>query len=266
MVRFFLLAVMSILITAAQGGEIIRLATTTSTENSGLIQYLLPDFEQACDCQVRVIVGGSGKALAFGRNGDVDVILTHSPLQEKEFVAQGFGLARHPVMYNDFVIIGPPNDPANLAQQPDIVSIMQKIAQAKIAFISRGDDSGTHNKEQELWQLANIQPSGKNYIESGSGMGQTLKMAEQLNAYTLSDRGTFLAFADNIQAQIVPLTTSPVMQNPYSIIVINPAKHPHVNVNLAQKFAKWLTSNSTQHKIANYRQYGEALFFPYKQQ
>ena len=248
---------------AADEGEerTLRLATTTSTDNSGLIKHLLPPFEKICDCRVLAVAVGSGKALAFGRAGDVDALLTHAPEAEKRFVADGFGVARRPVMHNDFVIVGPPADPANIASKPSAAAMMQSLAERDAPFVSRGDDSGTHRKERELWQLAGKSPNGEFYIEAGAGMGRTLLMADELNAYTLSDRGTFLAFRGRIRGRALS-PPSVAMRNPYSVIVVHPSRHPHAKTALAEQFADWLQSPAAQKLIADFRLFGEPLFFP----
>ncbi len=246
---------------AAQGGETLRLAATTSAENSGLLEYLLPDFERGCGCKVRALIAGSGKALAFGRRGDVDVLLTHAPLAEKQFVADGFGVLRRAVMENDFVLVGPPADPAGAGEKPDIAAALQKIIAGEGRFVSRGDESGTHQKEKSLWKILGEKPGGARYVEAGGGMGRTLVMADELGAYTLSDRGTYIAFRDKLQNKIV-LQNDPALRNPYSVTAVNPARHPHVRGALARRFVEWLTSPATQRRIGEFRYRGEILFAP----
>ena len=249
------------LASAPAADSALRLAVTTSTENSGLLDYLLPDFERQCHCAVRVIPVGSGKALALGRNGDIDVLLTHAPADEKQFIADGFGVDRRDVMRNDFVFVGPPTDPADLRAATNIDEVMNKLARGTKSFISRGDDSGTHKKELLLWQSADISPIGDWYIKAGAGMGQALLMAHELRAYTLSDRGTYLAFRDKIDSRIV-VEVLPPLHNPYSVMRINPQKHPHTRAALARQFIAWLTSPTIQKRISAYRYYGEPLFVP----
>lgn len=249
------------LLTAAQGGEVLRLAVTTSTENSGLMAKILPDFERQCACKVRMIVVGSGKSLEFGRRGDVDAMLTHAPEAEARMVAGGYALARHFIMRNDFVIVGPVADPANLTRTSDIGGALRQLVAGGGRFISRGDESGTHQKEQALWAAIGGRPAGGWYIEAGAGMGHTLLMADELRAYTLSDRGTYLAFKDKINARIV-VQNLPPLQNPYSIMAVNPAKHPHVKIALVQRLIEWLTSPAVQRRIGQYRYHGEVLFIP----
>ena len=256
-----LIAGLSLAAAAMADGGVLRLAITTSTENSGLMAELLPDFERHCDCRVRAIAVGSGKALEFGRRGDVDAVLTHAPAAEARMVADGYAIERRAVMHNDFVVIGPATDPANLAQTDDIGAALRQLATGGGRFVSRGDESGTHQKERALWAAAGGRPPGDWYIEAGSGMGRTLLLADELRAYTLSDRGTYLAFQDKIDARIV-VQKSPLLQNPYSIMAINPARHPGVNIALARRFIEWLTSPPVQQRIGAYRYHGEVLFFP----
>lgn len=239
----------------------LRLATTTSVDNSGLLAFLLPDFEILCDCRVRTIIAGSGQALAFGRRGDADVLLTHAPEDEKQFVADGFASARRVVMQNYFVVVGPAEDPARLAESPDIAAAFVKLAQGGARFVSRGDDSGTHQKEKSLWQSAGESPSGKWYLEAGAGMGRTLLMADELRAYTLSDRGTYLAFRDKTALREMS-QNHPLLQNPYSAMAVSAARHPHIRGDLARRFVEWLASPQTQKRIGAYQYRGETLFFP----
>lgn len=248
---------------ANANSETLRLATTTSVDNSGLLAFLLPDFERQCDCRVQTVVVGSGQALALGRRGDVDVLLTHSPQDEMQFVADGFAHSRRAVMRNYFVFVGPKEDPAEIAAADSTAEIMQKLAAGKAKFVSRGDRSGTHQKEKTLWQNAGISPAGKWYVETGAGMGRALLLADELRAYTLSDRGTYLAFRDKIFIREIPRRHSS-LQNPYSVMTINAARHPHINAALAQRFAEWLTAPETQQRIGEYRRADDAEtpFFP----
>ena len=245
---------------AAAPADELRLAATTSLDNSGLLEYLLPDFERRCRCKVRVVAAGSGKALAFGRNGDVDALITHAPEKEKQFVEDGFGLFRRPVMENDFVLVGPPQDPANAGKYADIAEAFQNLA-GKGRFVSRGDDSGTHQKETALWDALGGRPEGKWYVQAGAGMGRTLLMADELRAYTLSDRGTYLAFRGKTANRIV-LQNDPRLRNVYSVTPVNPARHPHVRGVLARRFAEWILSAEVQRRIGEYRYFGETLFYP----
>ena len=242
--------------------EHLRLATTTSTENSGLLAVLLPPFEKANDCQVDVIAVGTGKAIKLGETGDVDVILVHARKLEDKFVAEGYGVDRRDVMYNDFVILGPAADPAGIAGMKDAAAAMAKIAAAKATFVSRGDQSGTNVKEKELWADAGIKPAGDWYLEAGQGMGEVLTMADQRQGYTLSDRGTFLAYKGKIDLKVLTEGDKRLF-NPYGVIAVNPAKYPHTKFQLAEKFIDYLVSPEGQGVIKNYRRGGDELFFLY---
>lgn len=243
----------------AQGQDILLLATTTSTENSGLLAVLHPAFGKKCNCRINTLAVGSGKALKLGKNGDVDAVLVHAPKAELDFVAQGYGINRTAVMHNDFVLVGADNDPANIKQAKSIKDAMQRIAVAKAQFISRGDDSGTHKKEIELWQMAGITPSGDWYIQAGQGMAVALKIAEQKQAYTLADRGTYLAM-QNLSLTIV-LADQPPLHNPYHIMAVNPAKHPHIRHHLAKQYSDFITSAAGQAIISGFKIAGQQLFY-----
>ena len=243
--------------------EHLRLATTTSTENSGLLMALLPPFEKANDCQVDVIAVGTGKALKLGEAGDVDVVLVHAPALEEAFVAAGHGVDRRDVMYNDFVLLGPAADPAGIAGMGDVAAAMKKIAASDRAFVSRGDKSGTHYKELELWKAADISPAGKDYVEAGLGMGEVINMATELQGYTLADRGTYVAYRSKTDLKIL-VEGDERMFNPYGVIAVNPKKHPHVKIELATKFMDYLVSPQGQQAIAAYNKNGEPLFFIYE--
>lgn len=245
---------------ASAAEQRLRLATTTSTENSGLLTELLPPFEKANKAKVDVISVGTGKALKLGETGDVDVVLVHARQLEDQFVAAGFGVSRQDVMYNDFVILGPPSDPAGVRGTTDTVAALAKIAEVKATFVSRGDGSGTHSREQQLWKAADLTPSGGWYLEAGRGMGEVLVMAEERQGYTLSDRGTYLAFASKTDLRIVVEGDNRLF-NPYGVIMVNPQRHPHVKVELAKKFLDFLTSSQAKAIINNYRRGGEQLFY-----
>jgi len=242
--------------------EHLRLATTTSTDNSGLLTALLPPFEEAHDCKVDVIAVGTGKALKLGMAGDVDVILVHARAREDKFVAEGFGVDRQDVMYNDFVILGPKNDPAGIKGLKDASTALTRIAATGATFVSRGDDSGTHTKERNLWKAAGITARGDWYLEAGRGMGDVITMANERQGYTLSDRGTYIAMSGKIDLEVVT-EGDKVLFNPYGVIPVNPVKHPHVKHDLAQKFADYLTSEQGQKLIAGYRRFDQQLFFTY---
>lgn len=240
--------------------EHLRLATTTSTDNSGLLAELLPPFEQTNACQVDVIAVGTGKAIKLGETGDVDVILVHARSKEDKFVAEGYGIDRRDVMYNDFVILGPATDPAKIRGIDDVVEAMKKIATAHATFVSRGDDSGTHTREKQLWSAARVSPAGNWYLEAGRGMGDVIIMAGERQGYTLSDRGTYLAFREKTPLKIA-VAGDDRLFNPYGVIMVNPKKHPHVKVDLSRKFLNYLTSTEAQNIITGFRKGGEQLFY-----
>ena len=245
----------------AQAPASIVLASTTSTEQSGLFSHLLPVFTKATGIAVKVVALGTGQALDMGRRGDADVLLVHDPAAEEEFVKQGFGLKRMPVMYNDFIVAGPKADPAAAAGS-DVVQAFVKLANANAPFVSRGDKSGTHAAELRYWKLAGKDTAkGSGYRECGCGMGPALNMAAATGSYLLSDRGTWLAFKNRADLTIV-VQGDPRLFNPYGVIVVNPARHPHVKLAAAQAFADWLVSAQGQATIAGYQVGGESLFFP----
>jgi len=241
----------------------ITMASTTSTEQSGLFAYLLPAFRQATGIEVRVVAVGTGQALDMGRRGDADILFVHDRPAEEKLVAEGFGIKRTDVMYNDFVIVGPQGDPAG-AKGRDVVAALAKIAEKSGTFISRGDKSGTHAAELRYWKMAGIEaPAAKftGYKECGCGMGPALNIASQSDAYVLTDRGTWLSFKNRGNLVIV-VEGDQRLFNQYGVIVVNPAKHPHVKVQLAQAFADWVLSPAGQQTIASYKVGGEQLFFP----
>ena len=243
--------------TSASGQMIM--ATTTSTRDTGLLDTLVPAFEKASDCSVKTVAVGSGQALDLGARGQADVLLVHSPDAEQAFMRQSHGSTRLAVMHNDFVLVGPPSDPAKTARAGGIEQAMQAISKTRSPFASRADDSGTNAKELKLWQQAGITPSGSWYIKTGQGMGPTLVIADQKDAYTLSDRGTFLA-TKNLDSKIL-VQGDPRLQNPYHVIVV---KHSGTNVGCARAFSAWITSAPTQKLIGQFgsRRYGQALFHP----
>lgn len=254
------------LLSAAHAGE-LKLATTTSTENSGLLKYLLPRFEQKSGVNVKVIAVGSGKAMKMGEMGDVDVLLVHARKMEDAFVAAGYGVNRRDVMYNDFIVVGPANDPAGIKGGKDVLAGLRKLAGSGSKFISRGDNSGTDVMEKEYWKQLGIEPKGQPwYVNAGLGMGEVLTMAAQMPAYTLSDRATYGAYRAKTGLAIA-VEGDPKMFNPYGIIAVNPAKHPGTNYTDAMKLVEWMTSKEGQKAIASYKVEGEQLFFPdYKTQ
>ncbi|HYG12677.1 MAG TPA: substrate-binding domain-containing protein [Methylophilaceae bacterium] len=250
---------------AAADDAIVRLATTTSTANSGLLDYLLPKFEQHCRCKVHVIAVGTGKALKLGEDGNVDVVLVHARAAEDAFVASGHGIDRRDVMYNDFVLIGPPEDPARIKGEKDVVHAMQKIAHSHAKFVSRGDDSGTDKMEKHYWQQAGMTAGADNeprwYFSAGQGMGEVLTMSAEKRAYTLTDRGTYVSYRDKLDLPIL-LEGDARMFNPYGIIAVNPKKYPEINYQGATALIDWMTSEPGQALIASFKVEGEQLFTP----
>ena len=241
--------------------QVLRMSTTTSTENSGLLAVLNPVFEQQHHIRVDVIAVGTGKALRLGRNGDVDIVFVHAPRAEKKFVADGFGVDRTAVMHNDFVLLGAKTDLAHIKKAASAAKAMQKISAAKADFVSRGDDSGTHKKERQLWQLAGVNPSGAWYLSAGQGMGAVLTIADEKQAYTLSDRGTYIAFQDKIDLQIL-FENDQVLFNPYHIMAVNPKRYPYTRYYLAKKYIDFVISEQGQAIIGTYKKAGQQLFYP----
>ncbi|MFM8509975.1 MAG: substrate-binding domain-containing protein [Betaproteobacteria bacterium] len=247
----------------AQGARFIVMASTTSTEQSGLFAHLLPAFKQASGIDVRVVALGTGQALDTARRGDADVVFVHDQSAEEKFVAEGFGLKRQPVMYNDFILVGPKTDPAAVKGR-DIAEALRKLATGKEGFVSRGDKSGTHAAELRYWRTAGVdvstnKPAG--YAECGCGMGPALNIAASKNAYALTDRGTWLNFKNRGDLSVL-VEGDQRLFNQYGVMVVNPAKHAHVKVELAQAFADWVVSSSGQAAIVAYKIGGEQLFFP----
>lgn len=239
----------------------LRMATTTSTENSGLLAVLNPPFEQQSGVRLDVIAVGTGKALRLGQNGDVDLVLVHAPKAEQAFVDAGYGVDRQAVMHNDFVIIGPSDDPAQLKSASSVIDALRKIQAARHSFISRGDDSGTHKKEMRLWAMADIEPQGSWYYSIGQGMGKALVMADEKQAYVLTDRGTYLAFQGKIDLVIL-YENEPPLHNPYHVIAVNPQRHPSVKYDLARQYIAYLISPQAQGLIAEFKKKGQVLFYP----
>ena len=270
------------------GEKIIKMATTTSTQASGLLDVVLPEFEKDTGIQVKVIAKGTGAAIRDGMDGNVDVIFVHAKAREEKFVQEGFGTRRYAVMHNDFVILGPQKDPAGIRGLTNAAEALRKIAGAKVAFVSRGDDSGTHTKEQALWEstglplgkkvqaivkkgqkkeIAFVHPPGLGqwYLSIGQGMGKALTFADEKQAYIMADRGTYIKykFGRDVPIDLVVLCQGDAaLANPYGVIPINPKKHSHVNYDLSKTFAQWLVSKKGQTVIDNYRLLGKQLFYP----
>ena len=246
---------------AVASAQTITMASTTSTEQSGLFGHLLPAFKKATGIDVKVVAVGTGQALDMARRGDADVLFVHDQAAEEKFIADGFGLKRYPVMYNDFIVLGPKADPAQAAGK-DILAGLQKIAAANAPFVSRGDKSGTHSAELRYWQAAGVEPqSDRAYKACGCGMGPALNMASSENAYVLADRGTWLSFKNRGDLSVL-IEGDPRLFNPYGVMVVNPRKHPKTQIAPAQKFVDWIVSKPGQQAIADYRINGQQLFFP----
>lgn len=254
-----------LLATASRAEEqSILLQSTTSTANSGLYDAILPLFSNKTGIKVHVVAVGTGQAIKNARNGDGDVLLVHARSAEEKFVAEGYGVQRFDVMYNDFIIVGPAADPARIAGIRDATTALQQIAQSEARFASRGDNSGTHKKEMSLWKSAGIDPtaaSGAWYRETGSGMGATLNAAVGMDAYALTDRGTWISFKNKGDFQILVAGDANLF-NQYGVILVNPEKHPHVKAGAGQAFIDWILSDAGQSAIASYTLEGQQLFFP----
>jgi len=241
----------------------LRLGTTTSTENSGLLAEILPPFQEREGIRIERIAVGTGAALRLGEKGDVDLLLVHARSREEEFIAEGHGIDHREIMWNDFVILGPPGDPAGVAGMDDGSAALARIAEAGATFVSRGDDSGTHIRERSLWEEAGGLPTWDAYLVAGQGMGACINMAYQKRAYVLSDRGTYLAYAGEIDL-VVAVEGGPALRNPYGAMIVNPARHPHVQVAAARKLLDYLTSPEGRRRIGDFRIGGEVLFHPHE--
>ena len=259
--RSLLALALSCLILPASAQSVLKLSTTTSTENSGLLKFLLPAFEAQTKLKVQVISVGTGKALELAKNGDVDITLVHARPSEDKFVADGHGVQRRDVMYNDFIIVGPQSDPAGVTGSRDLIAAMRKIVASGGKFISRGDHSGTDQMERAYWKEAGAKPEGRNYVSAGLGMGETLTMAAELQAYTLTDRATYGAYRAKTGLSIL-VEGDVKMFNPYGIIAVNPKKYPDINYKGAMQLIEWITSAAGRKKIAAFRGDGQQLFFP----
>ncbi|MCX7951654.1 MAG: substrate-binding domain-containing protein [Clostridiales bacterium] len=267
--KLLLVFVAMLLITAitsckkTEGNKKIILSTTTSTRDSGLLNYILPKFEEKYGYKVDVVAVGTGQALKLGMDGNADVLLVHAKSDEEKFVREGHGLKRFDVMYNDFVILGPEVDFANVKEEKDAAGALKKIADKKANFISRGDDSGTNKLEKKLWKINNINPSGDWYISIGKGMSETLLIANEKKAYTISDRATYLAMKDKLELKVL-LENKNDLINQYGVIAVNPNKNSKINSKGAQDFIDWILSKETQKLIGEYgkEKYGQNLFIP----
>ena len=239
----------------------LKMATTTSTENSGLLAKLLPPFEEKYNIKVDVIAVGTGAAMKLGENGDADVLFVHAREAEDKFIEAEYGVNRRDVMYNDFIVLGPSNDPAKIKEEKSAAYVLTKIANQKAFFVSRGDNSGTDQKEKGLWKIANIVPEGEWYMEAGQGMGATLQIADEKQAYVLCDRATFIAYKNKIGLVILS-EGDPLLFNPYGVIAVNPDRYPHVKYMEAMQLIAWVTSVEGQKIIREYEIDGEILFYP----
>ena len=260
--RLSLLLVVFLVSAPAVAGDVaLRLATTTSTANSGLMDYLLPVFTRETGLEVHLIAVGTGKALRLGKEGDVDIVLVHARTAEDRFVADGHGVDRADVMYNDFLIVGPQSDTAGVSKSKNVAEVLQRIDNSKLPFISRGDDSGTHKRELALWEIAGRTPGGSWYREVGQGMGKTLQIANEVDGYTMADRGTWLAYQSKLEIRLL-FEGDPPLFNPYGIIAVNPARHPDIDYDGASKLIQWMTSPQAQKMIGEFRIKGQPLFVP----
>ncbi|RLA21238.1 MAG: tungsten ABC transporter substrate-binding protein [Gammaproteobacteria bacterium] len=239
----------------------LKMSTTTSTVNSGLLAVLDPAFEKKYGIRMDVIAVGTGKALRIGGNGDVDVVFVHAPTAELKYVASGDFIDRSAVMHNDFVIVGAESDPAGIGSAKTVAEALTKIAKSQSPFVSRGDDSGTHKKEKLLWKAAGIEPKGEWYQAAGQGMGAVLRIADDKQAYALADRGTQIAYADKMALKVI-FEGDKALFNPYHVMAVNPAKHKHVRYDLAKKYIDFVTGKEGQAIIESYRKRGEQLFYP----
>jgi tungstate transport system substrate-binding protein len=244
-----------------QAQERLRVATTTSVQDTGLMPYLLPNFEKLCNCKVDLIAVGSGQALKLATNGDVDMVFVHDPVAESQFVNNGFGINRTTFMVNDFVILGPASDPARIKGLKDATRAFAKIQKSGSTFVSRGDQSGTNQKEKAIWQKAGIQPAGQSYLEVGQGMGAVLTMTEEKRGYTICDRATYLARRNQLKLQVLA-EGDPELINYYSAIQVNPAKFPSVKAGLSHQLIDWLCSQEGQKRIGAFSVGGRTLFKP----
>ena len=261
LLRWILLAAALASMCALAAPGTLRLATTTSTENSGLLKVIIPKFEAASGLKVHVISVGTGKAMKLGENGDVDVVLVHSRPDEDRFVAAGYGVERRDVMYNDFIVVGPAADPAKVRGVKDVAVAFRRILDSKATFVSRGDDSGTDKMEKSYWEIVGARPEGRQYLSAGQGMGEVLTMAGNVAGYTLADRATYGAYRPRVGLELL-VEGDPRMFNPYGVIAVNPARYPDANFKGAMQFIEWLTGAEGRRAVAEFRVNGEQLFFP----
>ncbi|MCC5811717.1 MAG: substrate-binding domain-containing protein [Ectothiorhodospiraceae bacterium] len=259
-----ILVVTLVLGPAKASDQYITLASTTSTEQSGLFRHIVPTFREATGIDVRVVAVGTGQALNIGRRGDADALLVHDRLAEERFVDDGYGLDRRDVMYNDFILIGPESDPADVAGVDSVLDAFRRIAGAGASFASRGDDSGTHRKERQIWSEAGIEPAGRWYRELGSGMGAALNTAAGMDAYVLADRASWLSFRNRQELTLLH-EGDDALFNPYGSILVHPDRHRSVKADLARQWHEWLVSEEGQKAIASFKVRDEQLFFPYAQ-
>ena len=255
---FYLLS--NLLIAPVNAESLVKLSTTTSTDNTGLLAVLNKAFTESTDINVAVIAVGTGQALKLGAKGDVDVALVHAPKAELEYVEDGSFIDRRYVMYNDFVLVGPVNDLAGITSAETITEAMQKIAQSGSRFVSRGDDSGTHKKELQLWQTADINPAGNWYVQAGQGMGAVLKIADEMSGYALTDRGTQIAYQEKMQLKLL-FEGDAKLSNPYHIMAVNPEKHPHVQTDMAKQYMDFVSGESGKQIIDSFMVNNQQLFF-----
>lgn len=259
---FFALTILIAAVAVTHAAEPrLRMSTTTSTENTGLLKVLNSAFEQKYGVKIDVIAVGTGKALKLAENGDVDIAFVHDPELEEQFMAAGYGVDRKAVMHNDFVIVGPAFDPANVRQTEMASDAFRNIAQRHATFISRGDESGTHQKEKKIWEEAGIEPKGGWYLSIGQGMGAVLQVADDKQAYALTDRGTYIAYQQKIGLTIL-FEGDPLLLNPYHVIAVNPARHPHARYDLAKQYIGFITGAEGQRLIRNFTINGQRLFYP----
>lgn len=257
---FFILVLLYVFVKFTDATETLKLATTTSTYETGILDHILPVFEAENDCNVHIISVGTGKAIQLGKNGDVDILLVHATDAEEEFVEEGYGVNRHDIMHNDFIILGPAEDLAKIGGLKEAKEAFKRINTSKQAFISRGDDSGTNKKEKYLWARAEFNPDGEWYMETGQGMSATLRVADERNAYVLLDRATYLFNKDKIRLKKLVAGDKDLF-NPYTVIAVNPHKHPHVNYQLSMALIEWLVSPECQEMINEYKIKGKQLFY-----